>query len=154
VAVDDQVAVAAGEEVMEGMATMATTMHLHPILLHLLALNNHHSPLPAHQPGALVSSLVRRLAQRLATRWATATTAVLRPVKQDHRTGLEMEAGRKLGLHGRVEEEVEDLRVLHHLAGRGMNRLVSEEVAGGRRMRIGNVEVCDARSDFGYPPYF
>ena len=45
-------------------------------------------------------------------------------------TGLEMEAGRNLGLHGRLEE-VDHLRGLHHLAARGMNRLVSGEVAGG-----------------------
>ena len=123
-------AVAAGEEDTEAMATMATTTRLLHTLLHLLAPNQHGTLLLAHQPGALASSLVRRLAQRLATRWATATTAVLRPVKQDHQTGLEMEAGRNLGLHGRLEE-VEDLRVLHHLAGRGMNRLVSAGVAGG-----------------------
>ena len=130
VAVDDQVAVAAGEEDTEAMATMATTTRLLHTLLHLLAPNQHGILLLAHQPGALASSLVRRLAQRLATRWATATTAVLRPVKQDHQTGLEMEAGRNLGLHGRLEE-VEDLRLLHHPAGRGMNRLVSAGVAGG-----------------------
>ena len=140
VAVDDQEAVAAGEEATEVVATMATTMRLRPILLRLLAPNQHRNPLLVHQPGALASLLVRQLAQRLATRWATATTAVLRPVKQDHRTGLEMEAGRNLDLHGRLEE-VEDLRVLHHLAGRGMNRLVSEEVAGGRRRKIGTSSV-------------
>jgi hypothetical protein len=41
-----------------------------------------------------------------------------------------MEAGRNLGLHGR-SEEVDHLRDLHHLAARGMNRLVSGGVAGG-----------------------
>jgi len=132
-AVDDQVAVAAGEEEEEdgeAVATTATTTHLLHILLHLLALSHHGILLLVHLPGALASSLVRRQAQRLATRWATATTVVPRPVKQDRQTGLEMEAGRNLGLRGR-SEEVDHLRGLHHLAARGMNRLVSEGVAGG-----------------------
>lgn len=131
-AVDDLAAVAAGEEDTEAVATTATTTHLHHIPLHLLAPSQHRKTLLAHQPGVLASSLVRRLAQPLATRWATATTAVLRPVKQARRTGLEMEAARNLGLHGRLKE-VEDPRVPHHLAGRGTNRLVSAAVVGGRQ---------------------
>lgn len=131
-AVDDQVAVAAGEaeEDGEAVAMMATTTHLHHILPILLTTSQHHSPPLLHPRGALASSLAQRLARRRATRWETATTAVPRPVKQDRQTGLEMEAGRNLGLHGRLEG-VDRLRVLHHLAARGMNRLVSAGVAGG-----------------------
>lgn len=133
-AVDDQVAVGAGEEEEEEdgevVATMATTIHLRHILLTLLAPSQHRTPLLVHPPGAPASSLARRPAQRPATRWAIATTAVLRPVKQDHQTGLAMEAGRNLGLHGRLEE-VDHLRVPHRLAARGMNQLVSGGVAGG-----------------------
>lgn len=131
-AVDDQVAVGAGEEEEDGevVVTTVTTIHLRHTLPTLLAPSQHRTPLLVHPPGALASSLARRPAQQPATRWAIATTAVLRPVKQDHQTGLEMEAGRNLGLHGRLEE-VDHLRVLHHLAARGMNRLVSGGVAGG-----------------------
>ena len=144
-AVDDQVAVAAGEEDGEVVVAtmMATTIHLHHILLTLLAPSQHRNPLLVHPPVALASSLVRRLAQPPATRWAIATTAVLRPVKQDRQTGLEeMEAGRNLGLHGRLEG-VDRLRVLHRLAARGMNRLVSAGVVGGsseKKDRKGDVD--------------
>ena len=133
-AVDDQVAVAAGEEDGEVVVatTTAMTTHLHHILLTLLAPSHHPSRLLVHPHGALASSLAQRPAQQPATRWAIATTAVPRPVKQDHQTGLEMEmeAGRNLGLRGHLEG-VDRLRVLHRLAARGMNRLVSAGVAGG-----------------------
>ena len=130
-AVDDQVA--AGEE---AEATMATTTRLHHIRLTLLAPNHPRSLLLVLQPGALASSVVLQPAQRPGTQWAIATTAVQQPVKQDRQTGLEMEAGRNLGLRGRLEG-VDRLRVLHHLAARGMNRLVSEEVAGGSLQNYG-----------------
>lgn len=130
-AVDDQVA--AGEE---AEATMATTTRLHHIRLTLLAPNHPRSLLLVLPPGALASSLVLQPVQRPGTQWAIATTAVQQPVKQDRQTGLEMEAGRNLGLHGRLEG-VDRLRVLHHLAARGMNRLVSEEVAGGSLQNYG-----------------
>jgi hypothetical protein len=127
---DDQVAAGAEEEEDgEAEATTATTTHLHHILHTLLAPSHPRNLLLVPPPGALASLLARRQAQRPATQWATATTAVPRPVKQDRQTGLEMEAGRNLGLHGRLEG-VDRLRVLHHLAARGMNRLVSGEVAG------------------------
>ena len=130
--VDDQVAVEAGEEVEDGEVATTTVMTIHLLhtLLILLTPSQHRTLLLVHPRGALASSLARRLEQRPATRWAIATTVVLRPVKQDRQTGLEMEAGRNLGLHGRLEE-VDHLRGLHHLAARGMNRLVSGEVAGG-----------------------
>ena len=135
-AVDDQAVVEAGEEVEDGevATTTATTIHLRHILPTLLTPSQHRTLLLVHPRGALDSSLAQRLAQPLATRWAIATTAVPRPVKQDHQTGLEMEmeAGRNLGLRGRLEG-VDRLRVLHRLAARGMNRLVSGGVAGGRR---------------------
>ena len=131
--VDDQVAEVAGEEEDgEVAAMMATTIHLRHILPTLLTRSQHHIPLLVRPPGALASSLAQRPAQQPATRWAIATTAVPRPVKQDHQTGLEMEmeAGRNLGLRGRLEG-VDRLRVLHRPAARGMNRLVSGGVAGG-----------------------
>jgi hypothetical protein len=133
--VDDQVA--AGEEEEEdggAEATTATTTHLHRILPTLLAPSHPRSPLLVPPPGALASSLARRQAQRPAMQWAIATIAVQQPVKQDRQTGLEMEAGRNLDLRGRLEG-VDRLRVLHHLAARGMNRLVSGEVAGGSSPR-------------------
>jgi hypothetical protein len=136
-AVDDQVA--AGEEAEEdgeAEATMATTTRLHHIRLTLLAPNHPRSLLLVLPPGALASSLVLQPVQRPGTQWAIATTAVQQPVKQDRQTGLEMEAGRNLGLRGRLEG-VDRLRVLHHLAARGMNRLVSEEVAGGSLQNYG-----------------
>ena len=159
-AVDDQVAVAAGEAEEDGevVATTATMIHLHLIRLTLLTPSQHRSPLPAHPRGALASSLAQRLAQRLATRWETATTAVPRPVKQDRQTGLEMEAGRNLGLRGRLEG-VDRLRVLHHLAARGMNRLVSAAVAGGsssgKKQERGMLlsVLYNAISIFGHSPY-
>ena len=132
--VDDQVAEVAGEEEDgEVAAMMATTIHLRHIRPTLLTRSQHHIPLLVRPPGALASSLAQRPAQQPATRWAIATTAVPRPVKQDHQTGLEMEmeAGRNLGLRGHLEG-VDRLRVLHRLAARGMNRLVSGGVAGGR----------------------
>ena len=132
--VDDQVAEVAGEEEDgEVAAMMATTIHLRHILPTLLTPSQHRTLLLVHPRGALASSLAQRPAQQPATRWAIATTAVPRPVKQDHQTGLEMEmeAGRNLGLRGRLEG-VDRLRVLHRLAARGMNRLVSGGVAGGR----------------------
>ena len=131
--VDDQVAVEAGEEVEDGEVATTTVMTIHLLhtLLILLTPSQHRTLLLVHPRGALASSLAQRPAQQPATRWAIATTADLRPVKQDRQTGLEeMEAGRNLGLHGRLEG-VDRLRVLHHLAARGMNRLVSAGVAGG-----------------------
>ena len=142
-AVDDQVVVEAGEEVEDGevATTMATTIHLRHILPTLLTPNQHRTLLLVHLRGALASSLARQLAQQPATPWAIATTAVPRPVKQDRQTGLEMEmeAGRNLSLRGRLKG-VDRLRVLHRLAARGMNRLVSGGVAGGRsssRRKVG-----------------
>ena len=133
--VDDQVAVEAGEEVEDGEVATTTVMTIHLLhtLLILLTPSQHRTLLLVHPRGALASSLAQRPAQQPATRWAIATTAVPRPVKQDHQTGLEMEmeAGRNLGLRGRLEG-VDRLRVLHRLAARGMNRLVSGGVAGGR----------------------
>lgn len=143
--VDDQVAKAAGEEEEEEdgevAATMATTIHLRHILPTLLTPSQHRIPLLVRPHGALASSLAQRPAQQPASRWAIATTAVPRPVKQDHQTGLEMEmeAGRNLGLRGRLEG-VDHLRILHRLAARGMNRLVSGGVAGGSSSSSKNQE--------------
>jgi hypothetical protein len=129
--VDDPVT--AGEEATEAAAvtTTATTTRLH----HTPTPNHPHSPLLT-QPGDQVCGPEQQQAQPLATPWETATTAALRAVKQDRRTGSEMEAGRKLGLRGRlegVEVEVEDPRGLHRLqAGRGMNRRGSAGVVGDR----------------------
>ena len=159
-AVDDQVAVAAGEVEEDGevVAMMLTMIHLRHILPTLLTPSQHRTLLLVHPRGALASSLARRLAQQPATPWAIATTAVPRPVKQDRQTGLEMEAGRNLGLHGRLEG-VDRLRVLHHLAARGMNRLVSAAVAGGsssgKKQERGMLlsVLYNAISIFGHSPY-
>jgi hypothetical protein len=135
------------------VTTTATTTRLHPTPTP----NHPHSPLLTPPPGGQVCGLVRQPVQPLATLWGTATIAALRAVKQDRRTGLEMEAGRKLGLRGRlegVEVEVEDPRGLHRLAGRGMNRRGSAGVVGDRERKWKGRRVARTNNEFGHLPYF